>query len=104
MENKEHELNDGYISYNGLNRPPLIMGIPIMSLIAILSSMFFIAFPLFFYVNTFVGLTVVAILLLALLAIKVMCEDDARAMEVVKVKIKGFLRYKFKKILAVRGN
>ena len=53
MENKEHELNDGYISYNGLNRPPLIMGIPIMALILILSLTFFIAFPLFFYVNTF---------------------------------------------------
>ncbi|MGL5290036.1 MAG: VirB3 family type IV secretion system protein [Aeromonas sp.] len=79
-----------YITYNGLNRPAMVMGVPLMLLLgmgflgvfgtAILMSAF--------GVNAFIF---TAIILLVTFAIKLTCENDPNALSVLKMNLNGVL-------------
>lgn len=83
-------VNYEYVSYNGMNRPALKMGIPLMPL---LFGGFLIVFGGFgglmlwgvygFIFPVFVGLI--------LFSLKIVCEDDPNGLEVIKWKVMGIL-------------
>lgn len=103
MEANE-ETNTEYISYNSLNRPPMFFGVPIMVFVGLVSALFFIGFPLIIYVNAIVGALFGALVLVLFLFIKVSSENDPNAIDGIKLKLKGFAVYSFKKVLIIRGN
>lgn len=102
-ENEVNELEMGFLSYNGLNKPAFFAGIPLMLMVGLLSALLFICLPSYLLIGKVAG-TVVAIILLAIyMFAKLSCDNDPNALTVIKLKVLGFLRYKFKRILSVRG-
>ena len=74
-----------------------------MVFVGLITTSFFIGFPLIAFISTTIGMFFLGVVGLVYFIIKVLCEDDPNAIGVVKLKIKGFFMYKFKKVLAVRG-
>lgn len=104
-ENKEvNELEIGFLSYNGLNKPALVFGVPLMIFVSLLASILFIALPVFYYVHKYLAYFIVCVDLLIFFIMKVISENDPNAGYVWILKIKGFIRFKLKNILAVRGS
>ncbi|HBR1984830.1 TPA: VirB3 family type IV secretion system protein [Klebsiella quasipneumoniae subsp. quasipneumoniae] len=83
------ELNAVYLTYNGLNRPAMIRGIPlipfILCFLALLISFFIGVLTIGFY-----GLIIPSFIIGVMIAIKQICADDPNAMSVKVLKIKGW--------------
>lgn len=102
-DNDFNELEIGYSSYNGLNKPAVFAGIPLMLMVAILTALLFICLPSYILLGKVAG-TITAIILVAVyLFAKFSCDNDPNALTVMKLQVLGFFQYKFKKILGVRG-
>lgn len=96
------ELKDVYLTYNGLNRPALVMGIPILLLLAL---------GLFSLITAFIGIKVfglvgiipTGICFLIGLLIRSLTESDPNALKVVSFKLKGVFLKLGSPILRVKG-
>lgn len=82
--------NPEYASYNGLNRPALVMGIPLMPLLGCAFLMVFGGFAAVMVWGA-VGLIVPIVLAIPLLVMKVVCEDDPNALTLLRWRIQGRL-------------
>ncbi|ENG8827712.1 VirB3 family type IV secretion system protein [Salmonella enterica] len=84
-----NESDDEYASYNGMNRPALLMGIPLMPL---LFGGFLMVFGGFLGLMTIggYGLIFPSIVGLILFVIRLICEDDPNAMKIISWRLKGF--------------
>lgn len=78
----------GYATYNGLNRPAMFKGIPLMPLLILAGIGVMGTFPLCFFFGA-KGLIFTAIIALIVFVLKLICEHDPRAMEVHKMEMKG---------------
>lgn len=96
------DINNEYLTYNGYNRPALVMGVPLMILLPIMFVAFFSAFIL---INIFglVGIIPAGICLLSIIIIRAITENDPNALTVLVFKLKGFFIRAGKPVLAVRG-
>ena len=103
MDEDLNELEIGYLSYNALNKPAFFAGVPLMMMIFLLSAFLFICFPLYMFLGKTAG-TISAVFLVAVyIFTKFNCDNDANAMRVITIKLKGYIQYGFKNILGVRG-
>lgn len=82
--------NPEYASYNGLNRPAMVMGIPLMPLLACAFLMVFGGFAALMTWGI-VGLIVPLLLSVPLLVMKVVCEDDPNALSLLRWRIMGWM-------------
>lgn len=101
MSEEENEIENAYLTYNGLNRPAMVAGVPIGVFlisggICLLSGLL---------LSNFIGvysLIPIVICILACVISRIVCEDDPNAINVLTLKIKGMIQKKFK-ILCIRG-
>lgn len=79
-----------YATYNGLNRPAMVMGVPLMLL---LFSGFVAVFGGFGAIYLFgaKGLIVPSVLFLFLFIVRLFCDSDPNALRVLHLQFKGFL-------------
>ena len=104
MEEKENLLKDSvYLTYNSLNKPALFAGVPLMMMVFLIGTFFFICFPLYMFFGKVVGSIPTAFLVIVYVITKISSENDPNAIKVILLKMKGFLQFKLKKILGVRG-
>lgn len=90
-----------YASYNGLNRPALIRGIPLMPALACAFFMVIFGFAAL-YAWGIVGLVVPLFFAIPLLIMKVLCADDPNALSLFRWSFQGsILRIKQKKSVLV---
>ena len=83
-----------YASYNGLNRVALVMGIPLMPFLIGAFLAVFLGFPALMMWGV-VGILIPAVIFLGLFVLKLLCEDDPNAIDVIQWKIKGyFLKFR----------
>lgn len=77
-----------YATYNGLNRPAMIMGVPLLLLLAV---GFFAVFGGYaaIYIYGVKGFSVPVIAGFCLFAVRTACENDPNALEVIKLNLKG---------------
>ena len=78
-----------YASYNGLNRVALVMGIPLMPFLFGAFLSVFLGFPALMMWGI-VGILIPAVVFLGLFILKLLCEDDPNAIDVIRWKIKGY--------------
>lgn len=99
---KSDELQAEYLAYNGLNRPALVMGVPLMILLPIL---FVAMFSGFILSNIFglVGLVPAGFCLLSIIVLRAMTEHDPNAISVAIFRGRGLLLKKGKAVIAIRG-
>lgn len=95
-----NELEKEYFTYNGLNRPSVIFGVPILVFLSCLVISVLSVF-LLKYIGFF-ALIPVFICFISCIFIRVITEDDPNALPFVTLKLKGFL-LKRNSILSVRG-
>ncbi len=103
-ESGNKQINDEFLTYNGLNRPATIMGgIPIVLGLALtgiaIFSLFILIPPFGFY-----GMIPAIVCGLLMMAIKIINEDDPNSLRFLLLKFNGFLIRKGKSILRVGGN
>ncbi|MGL4928266.1 MAG: VirB3 family type IV secretion system protein [Plesiomonas shigelloides] len=79
-----------YATYNGLNRPAMLMGIPLMLFLAL---GFIGVFGTFIAIFTFgaKGFAFTATVLLCGFGLKLLCEFDPNALNVIKMNMSGLL-------------
>lgn len=77
-----------YATYNGLNRPAMFKGIPLMPLL-VLAFVGVFGTLLFAFIFGPKGLVFTAIIFLIGFVLKLICENDPRALEVHKMELKG---------------
>lgn len=87
---EEDNKSVGYMTYNGLNRPAMIKGIPLMLGLIVC---FIAAVGGFFSIFMFglKGFIFPALCMLFLFAVRVMCENDPNALTVKKLSLSGFI-------------
>lgn len=91
---KNSEDDSEYVSYNGMNRPALFMGVPLMPMLFGCFLMVFGGFAGLLMWGGY-GLIFPAVVFLCLFVLKLICEDDPNAMEIMTWRLKGaFLRLK----------
>lgn len=93
-----------YLSYNGMNRPAMVLGVPLMFCIALLIFIVFICLPLYMLFGLIVGIIPTMLSIISFVIVKAISENDPNALAVLFLKIKGFSLFGFKRILGVRGN
>ncbi len=81
---------DAYLTYNGLNRPALVAGVPLM--ILLFTGLFAVlaGFPAIYFFKL-KGLIIPAGCFLFLFMVKLVCEDDPNALRIIRLNIMGFL-------------
>ncbi|WP_158782786.1 VirB3 family type IV secretion system protein [Pantoea sp. BAV 3049] len=89
MENLPDE-SSAYITYNGLNRPAMLWGVPLIIFFCGLVSIVAFGIPGIFYLGL-KGVIIPSIIFLFLFAIRVVCEIDPNAITLIAFKIRGFL-------------
>lgn len=80
---------DQYATYNGLNRPAMAMGIPLMLLLLLGFIGVFGTFLCLFMFGA-KGFVFTAFIFLVTFALKLICEKDPNALDVVKMNMKGW--------------
>lgn len=95
-------VNDKYISYNGLNRPALQCGVPLMILLPMVALGLFSTFTGIYFFGM-EGATPALIIILILFFIRIAVENDPRGLDVFKLKVKGFF-LKRNKILLIKDS
>ena len=91
MQEENKESTDFFSSYNGLGRPALAWGVPVFIFITmffLIISTFFIGIILGF---GFFSILIPMILFTVIFFIKIKCESNNRAIEIIKINIYGFL-------------
>lgn len=99
---KAPELEVQYLSFNGLNRPALIIGVPLMLLLPLLMVTMLSTFLLVH----FFGLTGMMPVLFAagiIFLVRILTENDPNALAVLKYRLKGLAVRKGKSMIAIRG-
>ena len=92
-----------YITYNGLNRPALLFGVPIMGCIALMAGVLFICMPMFIAFGMTAG-SIPAVMLLAIfIVLRLISENDPNAVFLMYLKIKGQTIYGFNRVVGIRG-
>ncbi|WP_323085857.1 VirB3 family type IV secretion system protein [Providencia alcalifaciens] len=99
---ENEELKDLYLTYNGLNRPALVMGVPILLLLAL---------GLFSLITAFVGIRAFGLVgiipagvcFLFVLIIRSLTESDPNALKVIAFKFKGFALKLGSPVLRIKG-
>jgi len=81
---------DAYFTYNGLNRPAMAAGVPLMLLLSCGFIAVFFGFLAVYFIGAF-GLIVPALIGMFLFAVRIMCENDPNALRVIKLSLKGML-------------
>jgi len=86
--NTDNEDESFYMTYNGLNRPALVRGVPIM--ILIFTGLFIVltGFPAIYFYSV-KGLIIPAVSFIFLFIIKLSCEDDPNALRVIRLNTMG---------------
>lgn len=99
---ENEELNDVYLSYNGLNRPALVMGVPILMLLSLLGIALVTAIV---GVNIFglMGLIPAGMCFLCIVVIRSLTESDPNALTVASFKLKGFFLKFGSPVLRIKG-
>lgn len=103
MEENVNELEVGFLSYNGLNKPAFFAGVPLMMMVGLLSALLFICLPAYIMIGKIAGSISAIILIGIYIFTKLSCDNDPNALLVIGLKVKGFFQYGFKSILGVRG-
>ncbi|CNK25799.1 Type IV secretory pathway%2C VirB3-like protein [Yersinia aldovae] len=94
--NKDEDPVDEFATYNGLNRPALLWGIPLIPLVIGL-FLIIIGGVLFFFLFGLYGLILPLSVAVVLLFLKAICELDPNALESYLWRFKGWLlRFKQK--------
>ncbi|HFE3207861.1 VirB3 family type IV secretion system protein [Providencia stuartii] len=96
------ELNDEYLTYNGLNRPALVMGVPILLLLSLFGIALVTALLGVHFFGLF-GLIPAALCFLCIVIIKSLTESDPNALKVISFKFKGIALKRGSSILRVKG-
>ncbi|MEG7664986.1 VirB3 family type IV secretion system protein [Hafnia paralvei] len=99
-ENSSDGLSSKYITYNGLNRPALSAGVPLMILLPM-----FVLGLLFAFVGIYnfgvKGITPTLGIVVVWFFIRLAVENDPNALEVISLKLKGYFLQR-KKILCIK--
>lgn len=99
-ENSSDGLSSKYITYNGLNRPALSAGVPLMILLPM-----FVLGLLFAFVGVYnfgmKGITPTLGIVVVWFFIRLAVENDPNALDVISLKIKGFFLQR-RKILCIK--
>ncbi|EKN3347843.1 VirB3 family type IV secretion system protein [Yersinia ruckeri] len=83
-------LDEEYISYNGLNRPAMGPGgIPLMILLPMMALAIFSTFAGVYFFGL-KGITPALIILVILMFVRIAVESDPTALDVIKLKAKGY--------------
>ncbi|EAZ1917734.1 conjugal transfer protein TraD [Salmonella enterica subsp. enterica serovar Montevideo] len=77
-----------FLSYNGLNRPAMVMGVPLMLLLAVGFLAVFGGFGCMFMWGIS-GVIFPALCFLFLFTIRIICENDPNALSVMNLQLKG---------------
>lgn len=85
---------EGYCSFNFINKPAMIIGIPFGIFMTGIFLLVFLGFGLFFTVGFISAVIAAALILLTLTAVKLLCENDPNALKFLKYRIKGYLHKK----------
>lgn len=81
---------DEYITYNGFNRPALVMGVPLLLLLGLgMFAMFgfFLGFVLFGFLKAIIFPFISGMLFFI---VRSMCETEPNAMRITKLRLSGF--------------
>lgn len=81
---------DSYYTYNGLNRPAMVRGVPFMLLLTCGFLAIFTGFLGIYFLGAF-GLVFPVLIAAFLFAVKIICENDPNALRVVKLSLSGML-------------
>ncbi len=79
-----------FATYNGLNRPAMVMGVPLLLLLAVGFLAVFGGFTAMYFWGLS-GLLVPALCFLFLFIIRLICENDPNALRVLKLQFKGMI-------------
>ena len=79
-----------FATYNGLNRPAMVMGVPLLLLLAVGFLAVFGGFTAMYFWGIS-GLLVPALCFLFLFIIRLICENDPNALRVLKLRFKGIM-------------
>lgn len=87
---EEENNTTAYMTYNGLNRPAMVKGIPLMlglvvCFIAVVGGFFSV------FIFGFKGFIFPALCVLFLFVVRVMCENDPNALSVIKMELNGVI-------------
>lgn len=85
---------EGYCSFNFINKPAMIIGIPFGIFMTGIFLLVFVVFGLFFTVGFISAIIAAALILLALTTVRLLCENDPNALKFLKYRIKGYLHKK----------
>lgn len=99
---ENEELKDVYLTYNGLNRPALVKGVPILLLLT-LSGISLVTALVGMYFFGVIGLIPTGICFLIGLIVRSMTENDPNALKVISFKLKGVALKLGSPILRVKG-
>lgn len=94
-------LDEEYISYNGLNRPAMGPGgVPLMILLPMMALALFSSFVGIYFFGL-KGITPALIILVILMFVRIAVENDPTALDVIKLKAKGYWLQR-RKILLIK--
>ncbi|ENO8530929.1 VirB3 family type IV secretion system protein [Escherichia coli] len=79
-----------YATYNGLNRPAMVMGVPLLLLLAVGFIAVFCGFAAIYFWGG-VGLIIPALCFLFLFIVRLFCDSDPNALRVLRLQLKGFM-------------
>ncbi|WP_258086635.1 VirB3 family type IV secretion system protein [Xenorhabdus bovienii] len=99
---ENEELKDVYLTYNGLNRPALVMGVPIILLLSLLGTALItaiIGIKLF----GLIGFIPAGICFLCIIIIRSLTENDPNSLKVISFKLKGFSLKAGSPVLRIKG-
>ena len=78
-----------FLSYNGLNRPAMVMGVPLMLFLSVGFLAVFGGFGCMFMWGIS-GLIFPALCFLFLFIVRIICENDPNALSVMNLQLKGY--------------
>ena len=85
------DLNESYPSFNGMNRPAMVFGVPMVAALFVLFFMVASGFLGSFLNWGFYSLILPTIGALYLFFLKIICEDDPNALAFIKWRLKAIL-------------
>ncbi|MBY5246584.1 VirB3 family type IV secretion system protein [Klebsiella quasipneumoniae] len=85
---------EGYCSFNFINKPAMIMGIPFGIFMTGIFLMVLLGFGLFFTVGIIGTVIAEALIVLSMTSVKLLCENDPNALKFIKYRLKGYFHKK----------
>ncbi|MDE9544132.1 VirB3 family type IV secretion system protein [Xenorhabdus bovienii] len=99
---ENEELKDIYLTYNGLNRPALVMGVPIILLLSLFGIGLITAMVGVYFLGL-IGFIPAGICFLCIMIIRLLTESDSNALKVISFKLKGFVLKAGNPVLRIKG-